>query len=116
MTALVSQLKISNPGLLILDPTHRPALPVPLKIGDADLDGFPDILAIVSHFLSYRLDNKPWLLRSISCDGKPLPGNGRCAKGRRNFELVTKNVDSLATINDARSVAFLDMDEDVSAS
>ncbi|KAG9010523.1 hypothetical protein FRB94_010289 [Tulasnella sp. JGI-2019a] len=109
---IVSQLKIGVAGLLISDMTYRPSLPVALKIGDADLDGFPDILTIVSYLSQYRMDNKPWMLRSVPCDGKPLPNNGRCAKGRRSFELVTHNVEALASINDARSVSFLDMDED----
>lgn len=110
----MSQLKVGVAGLLFSDTTYNPPLPVALKIGDADLDGFPDILAIVSHLSQYRMDNKPWMLRSIPCDGKPLSDNGRCARGRRTFELVTHHVEALATINDARGVAFLDMDEDVS--
>ncbi|KAG8858531.1 hypothetical protein FRB96_005203 [Tulasnella sp. 330] len=112
VASIVSQLKLGIAGLLFTDRTYNPPLPVPLKIGDADLDGFPDILAIVSHLSQYRMDNKPWMLRSIPCDGQALPDNGRCAKGRRTFELVTHHVEALATINDARGVAFLDMDED----
>jgi len=112
LDSIITQLKIRNAGFLLMDYTHIPGLPIALKIGDADIDGFPDILAIVSHFTQYRFDNKPWIMRSVPCDGKPLPGGGRCAKGRRTFELVMHNVVPLATIDDARGIAFLDLDED----
>ncbi|KAF8602747.1 hypothetical protein BDV93DRAFT_494396 [Ceratobasidium sp. AG-I] len=33
-------------SLLLTDTSHNPPLPLPLHIGDANLDGFPDILAV----------------------------------------------------------------------
>lgn len=91
--------------LLVLDRTYNPPLPLPVKLGDADLDGFPDILLIVA--------GTPRLLYSTSCDA-----GGHCKGGRgtRGFQEHSSGTESLAKIKDARGVSWADLDEDVRSS
>jgi integrin alpha FG-GAP repeat containing protein 1 len=93
----------------VLDTTHSPPLPIPLKIGDANLDGFPDILLITASGKT----RTPKLLWSVPC-ASGVSGCGADGSGHRGWKLATKDVDSLATVTDARSVSFVDLDEDVS--
>lgn len=99
----------SSPSLLVLDTTYSPALPISLKLGDANLDGFPDILAIT---VSGK-DHIPNLVYSVPC-ADDVPGCPKDNSGRRGWSLANKGVETLQTVTDARSVSFLDMDEDVS--
>ncbi|PPQ97975.1 hypothetical protein CVT26_003124 [Gymnopilus dilepis] len=103
----VSSLFPSTSSLLVLDTTYSPALPIPLKLGDANLDGFPDFLAITVS----GSDNVPNLVYSVPC----APGVVGCAKdgsGSRGWRLAQKGVESLQAVKDARSLSFVDMDED----
>ncbi|KAF9551253.1 hypothetical protein CPC08DRAFT_316251 [Agrocybe pediades] len=103
----VKSLFPSSPSLLVLDTTYSPPLPISLKLGDANLDGFPDILAIT---VSGR-DHTPNLVYSIPCAAGTV-GCPNGASDRRGWSLANKGVETLQTITDARSVSFLDMDED----
>jgi hypothetical protein len=107
----LSDLLPSSPAssLLVLDTTYSPSIPLPIKLGDANLDGFPDLLLIVSNPDQSRT---PKLLLSEPC-AKGLGGCDENGNGRRGFELVTKGAEPLETVKDARGVSFLDMDEDV---
>lgn len=98
------------PSLLVLDTTQNPPLPVPLKIADANQDGFPDILAIVATHTGSKTTRTPQLAFSLPCGS----GVGGCKNGhgRRGWTVVTKGASPLRNIQDARSVAFLDVDED----
>jgi integrin alpha FG-GAP repeat containing protein 1 len=99
---------LPSSSLLVYDTSSVPPLPIPLKLGDADLDGFPDMLAISVQGHDYT----PRLLYSVPC----AAGLGGCSKmgtGRRGWMMVTKGVEILNNIKDARSLSFLDMDEDV---
>ena len=109
---------ISDPGLLLYDTTFSPPIPLALKTGDADLDGFPEILTIVTtnrrgdyHNSIEGYDRIPVLLRSIPCSDNSATG---CPAGKRTFEPLAKHTDPLLDVKDARGVSFLDMDEDVS--
>lgn len=102
----------NSPSLLVLDTSQSPAVPVPLKLGDANQDGFPDILAIVTTGTGSSAARIPQLALSEPC-GAGVAGCGRTGKGRRGYSLVKKGIDPLKGIRDARSVAFFDMDEDV---
>jgi integrin alpha FG-GAP repeat containing protein 1 len=97
------------PSLLVQDTTFSPPLPVSLKLGDANLDGFPDMLLITVSG-SHRVPN---LLYSVPCG----PGVAGCVEhtGGRGWHVADKGVQALSSVSDARSVTFLDMDEDVSA-
>lgn len=94
-------------SLLLYDMTATPPIPIPLRIGDVDLDGFPDLLPIIAYDDGSAT---PELLISIACT-KGAPG---CLGARgRTFERLVKDVVPLGHIKDARGVAFLDLDDDV---
>lgn len=98
----------SSPSLLVLDTTFSPPLPVLPRVGDANLDGFPDLLLITSTTLDRA--RRPRLIFSEQCgkgiEGCDVPG------ARRGWKEATRGVEPLQSIGDARGVAFLDMDED----
>lgn len=98
------------PSLLVLDTTHTPPLPIPLKLGDANLDGFPDILSIIVS--GSKSDQTPKLVFSVPC-AKGVVGCRADGGGRRGWqEAPRKGTETLESVKDARGVAFLDMDED----
>ncbi|TFK34872.1 hypothetical protein BDQ12DRAFT_688981 [Crucibulum laeve] len=103
----ISSLFPSPASLLVLDPTFSPSLPVSIKLGDANLDGFPDFLAIVG---SGNV-RTPHLVYSVPC-GHGVAGCATDGSGKRGWEVASKGTDRLREIKDARSVSFLDMDED----
>ncbi|KAJ1310568.1 hypothetical protein OPQ81_007297 [Rhizoctonia solani] len=120
-------------SLLLTDTSHNPPLPVRLHLGDANLDGFPDILAVAVG--EAGIERVPALLYSVPGkdgpstsakvhDGKPsvqqLFGVGRnvsvsaasATHHRRFFKTVKHGTEPLAEITDARGVSFIDLDED----
>jgi integrin alpha FG-GAP repeat containing protein 1 len=103
-----SSLFSSSSSLLVSDTTFNPPLPVALKLGDVNLDGFPDLLAIT---VAGR-DQTPHLIYSVPCAAN-LVGCAKNGSGRRGWKVATKGVETLEAVKDARSVTFLDMDEDV---
>ncbi|KIM49554.1 hypothetical protein M413DRAFT_438743 [Hebeloma cylindrosporum] len=102
-----SSLFSSSSSLLVLDTTFDPPLPIALKLGDVNLDGFPDVLAIT---VAGR-EQTPHLIYSVPCAAN-LVGCAQDGSGRRGWKLATKGVETLEAVKDARSVTFLDMDED----
>lgn len=100
----------NSPSLLVLDTTHTPALPLPIKLGDANLDGYTDLLFVVDS-LDVQHERTPKLVMSVPC-AKGVVGCSPSGAGRRGFALVTKGADFLNSVTDARGVAFLDIDED----
>jgi integrin alpha FG-GAP repeat containing protein 1 len=84
-------------------------LPVSIKLGDANLDGFPDFLIITG----FGKDHVPSLVYSVPC-AVGVVGCGNDGSGERGWEVATQGVESLQAVKDARSLSFLDMDEDVS--
>lgn len=104
----LSALFPDSPSLLALDTTYTPPIPLSLKLGDANLDGFPDILLITGS----GKDRVPRLVFSKSCTAG-IVGCSANGSGRRGWEPAKSGADPLSTIKDARSVAFLDVDEDV---
>jgi integrin alpha FG-GAP repeat containing protein 1 len=104
----IASLLPQGSSLLLVDTTFSPALPIPIRIGDADLDGFPDLLPIVAS----KSGTSPTMLFSKSCS---KGGVGCKNKDGRTFVPLDEDINALADITDARGVTFLDMDEDVSA-
>jgi integrin alpha FG-GAP repeat containing protein 1 len=104
-----------SPSLLVLDTSVSPPVPLPIKLGDANHDGFPDLLAIVTSGTSSNSDRTPTVAFSEPC-AKGVPGCSANGTGRRGWSVLKKGAEVLSGIKDARSVAFLDMDEDVSLS
>ncbi|CAG8433014.1 6316_t:CDS:10 [Ambispora gerdemannii] len=87
----------------ILDSGFKGTLPVPIRIGDYNLDGYPDLLVISD-------SGHVSLLQSIPC-------NENCSKPavaaqRRTFSKVFAGAKILNSINKATAAAFLDLDED----
>ena len=105
---------MQSPNLLVLDTSVSPALPLPIKLGDANHDGFPDMLTIVTTGAGSNRPRAPYLVLSVPC-AKGVAGCSSDGSGRRGWQVVKKDVDPLLSVQDARSVAFLDMDEDVGA-
>ncbi|KAF8214026.1 hypothetical protein K438DRAFT_1802750 [Mycena galopus ATCC 62051] len=93
-------------SLVVLDTTPVPALPISLKLGDANLDGFPDILVIIAS----GQDRVPKMLFSVPC-GAGVFGCGS-GHGKHGWSIATKGAETLDAVKDARSVSFLDIDED----
>ena len=97
-----------------MDTTQSPPVPIPLKLGDVNQDGFPDLLAIVVKGTGAQRTRTPYLILSVPC-AKGIAGCDNHGNGRRGWQVVKKDADPLYAVEDARSVAFLDMDEDVRA-
>lgn len=81
-----------------------------MRIGDIDLDGFPDLVPIVVH---QDGSVTPHVLMSHPCSSG---ANGCTSSSGRTFSVLSKDTDALSKITDARGVAFLDIDEDVRTS
>lgn len=95
-------------SLLVLDTTFSPSLPLPVRLGDTNLDGFPDLLVIAATADRHT----PKLLISEPCT-KGLAGCDANGQGRRGFRLLQKGAETLEAVYDARGVTYIDMDEDV---
>jgi integrin alpha FG-GAP repeat containing protein 1 len=107
-----SQPGLSPAQLLVSDTTFSPYIPLSLKLGDVNLDGFPDLLVIVAPPGSPH-DRVPKLIYSVPC-AKGVVGCANDNIGKRGFSVATKGTDALDQVKDARGVSFLDLDEDVS--
>jgi len=106
----------TTPQLLVLDTTYDPPLPVPLKIGDLNLDGFVDIVPIIatpSPDNRSRLVKTPKILGSVACR-KGVAGCGPDGRGRRGWSVIGRDNNVLEELTDARGVVLVDTDEDVS--
>lgn len=113
ISAIVPENRILQSDNLLIQP-----LPVPLSIGDFNKDGFPDLAIITVPTKKSKADEtRVRLLTSVSCEGRgpPKPGcpdEPEKRAGRRTFEMLSTKVDAIEGINDARSISFLDIDED----
>ncbi|KAF8061672.1 hypothetical protein FPV67DRAFT_1673289 [Lyophyllum atratum] len=103
----LSSLYLDSPSLLALDVTHKPPIPQPIRLGDANLDGFPDLLFVIGSGQA-RI---PGLVFSVPC-ASGVVGCSSNGSGRRGWAVAKKGTDTLDAIKDARSVSFLDLDED----
>jgi integrin alpha FG-GAP repeat containing protein 1 len=98
----ISALLRGNTKLHILDTSFSPAQPILPRTGDANLDGFPDLLLIT--------DGRVRLLLSTPC-ARGVPGCA--AEGvRHGWRQMVKGVEPLTGITDARIAVFVDLDED----
>jgi integrin alpha FG-GAP repeat containing protein 1 len=98
-----------------LDTTYDPPLPVPLKIGDLNLDGFVDIVPIIATPSAgdrSKLAKTPKILGSVACS-KGVAGCGPGGKGRRGWSVLGRDNNVLEEFQDARGVVLVDIDEDV---
>ena len=99
---------------MVLDTTYDPPLPVPLKVGDLNLDGFVDIVPIIATPSGdrSRLSTTPKILGSVACS-KGVVGCGPDGKGRRGLSVLGRDNNVLDGFQDARGVVLVDIDEDV---
>jgi integrin alpha FG-GAP repeat containing protein 1 len=95
---------IRSPSLVMLDTTQTPALPLPLRIGDYNMDGYPDLLAVIAHGGGTQAK----LLESLPC----RPHHKECATGR-TFRAPAKGTAALDVVLDVRVATFFDVDDDV---
>jgi len=106
----VSSLFPENASLLVSDITYDPSIPLSVQLGDANLDGFLDFLAISAS----GDDRIPHLVYSVPCAPGVVGCNPSDGSGRRGWRVANIGTTSLENVKDARGVTFLDMDEDVS--
>ena len=102
MSVSIYDLLQGDARLHVLDMSFSPPQPILPRTGDANLDGFPDLLLIT--------EGRVRLLLSTPCahgvTGCATPG------ARRGWRELRKGVDALAGITDARLAVFVDLDED----
>ena len=100
-------------SLQFYDVTANPPVPIPIRIGDLDLDGFPDLIPIVVQKQDSS-STTPILLFSVPCRKAMSGCYGRKEPAGRGYKMMMKNTKELYNIKDARGIALLDLDEDVS--
>jgi integrin alpha FG-GAP repeat containing protein 1 len=102
VTVPITDLLEDSAKLHVFDTSFSPSQPILPRTGDANLDGFPDLLLIT--------EGRVRLLISTRC-ARGVPG---CAApgARRGWREMRKGIDPLAAIKDARIAVFVDLDED----
>ena len=107
MTSIVP----SASRLVLSDPSFRGILPNPIRIGDFNKDGYPDLL-VVSSASSSAHQGSVSLLQSVECS-KRTCSKAAYEAGRRTFEKVDgRKAEALNKFNDVKSAHFVDIDED----
>ncbi|KAL4399692.1 hypothetical protein ACI68E_004075 [Malassezia pachydermatis] len=98
-------------SLLLQDDIGSHSVPVPIRIGDYNMDGYPDVALLTVPPRAAPGRTRVHLLESTVC---PKRGAVGCAAGaeveHRTFVRVNGTV--LDTMEYVRSVSFLDLDED----
>ncbi|CAO3663293.1 unnamed protein product [Umbelopsis ramanniana] len=78
--------------------------PVPIRLGDYNLDGYPDLLVVTN--------KRVVLFESVLCDNHLCPAPATNAY-RRAFKIVTSGTDAIdSDISNPRQAAFFDIAED----
>ncbi|KZT59740.1 integrin alpha N-terminal domain-containing protein, partial [Calocera cornea HHB12733] len=107
-------------SLLMLDRSFHPSLPIPIRIADASLSGFPSLLPIIATQtpggvlgIGSSLETTVELLESVPCRAGVVGCEGnKVSAGRRAFAIVNDGTQVPKGIHDARGVTVLDLDED----
>ena len=102
MSVSIRDLLQGEARLHVLDTSFSPSQPILPRPGDANLDGFPDLLLIT--------EGRVRLLLSVECK-RGVPG---CSVegARRGWREMSTGIDALSSITDARVAVFVDLDED----
>ncbi|KAL7415849.1 hypothetical protein BDY24DRAFT_380292 [Mrakia frigida] len=101
---------LASSSLLLFDVSHEPSIPIPLRAGDYNLDGYPDLMIILA---TARGGTTVRLLQSEPCSSSSTKECGKAAeKGRRRFREVQKGAEALKKMEDVRGASFMDVDED----
>lgn len=119
---LASILPSSGDPQLLLHVPGNPSIPLPLRPGDYNLDGFPDLLFTIHNSTaapgsgllpnSRKAGHQVRILENAPCS-KNTPGCEK-SKGGRAFEVGQgKGWEVLDSIWDASGASWLDIDDDV---
>ncbi|KAF9453642.1 hypothetical protein P691DRAFT_812990 [Macrolepiota fuliginosa MF-IS2] len=103
----ISSLFPDHASLLVTDVTYDPPIPISLRLGDTNSDGFPEFLAIIA----LGSDRTPHLVYSVPC-GPGVAGCKPDGSGKRGWKVADAGTKALGNVKDARGISFLDMDED----
>lgn len=118
------QVPFSSLGLSGHTPLTQDSLsqqPVSLAIGDFDKNGYPDLLLITAppgQSSNGNAETRLHILRNVRCSVLSAKARAACEKGSsdeeegRWFEVVQEGGEVLDGIDDARSVSWLDIDND----
>jgi len=107
----MSSLVADAPYLVLSDPSFRGSLPNPIRIGDFNKDGYPDLLIVSSSSSSAR-QGPVSLLQSIPCSRTSCSKAGNAA-GKRTFAKISGGqANALNSIKDAKTATWIDIDED----
>ncbi|WVF71448.1 hypothetical protein IAT40_006252 [Kwoniella sp. CBS 6097] len=111
---------------LLLHAPHQKRIPLPLRAGDFNVDGFPDLLLTVHNATAVppsggvfgnerRPGNQVKVLVNSPCGGKDIAGceKGGRGKGRRGLKVGSgKGWDAMEGIWDAEGASWMDIDDD----
>lgn len=110
----------SKSSLLVLDTRSSPPVALPIRLGDANLDGYPDLLFVTAADphggllgIGQSTEQIPRLLLSTACAAGVITCNARGNK-LVGWKPVKKGAEPLTAVVDAANAAFIDIDEDVS--
>ncbi len=111
----------------LLHPPSTPSIPLPLRPGDFDIDGFPDLLLTVTNssistssggiFGSSRgQGTQVRILENVPCK-KGIAGCDARGRGRRGLRVGSgKGWQVLNEIRDVEGASWIDIDDDASSS
>ncbi|GAA5911057.1 FG-GAP repeat domain-containing protein [Sporobolomyces salmoneus] len=110
---VVSKDLIASHNLVTSSTSFRGFLPTPPQIGDYNIDGYPDLLLLVSP-QAHSSQRRVKLLQSRPCSpGKCTEAQIRTS--RRRYEVVegdAKGVEEMEKFTDVESVSWVDLDDD----
>jgi integrin alpha FG-GAP repeat containing protein 1 len=98
----ISQMGLKGQIISMTDESFQGILPIPIRIGDFNNDGYPDIM--LTTFMDYKSMKHVSLFESIECDSKCLDYPDST---KRSFKLI-ENI----FIKNSISAAFMDYDND----
>lgn len=97
--------------MILEDKAFRGSLPNPIRIGDYNKDGYPDLLVVTSASTSAQ-QGVVSLLESVPCTTKEC-SKAVTSASRRSFSRVDgPTAEALNKITDAKSAMWIDLDED----
>ena len=112
----------SNEIGLLIHPLTTPSIPLPLRPGDHNIDGFPDLVIIVANSTgspggifgtSRRSGTQVRILENVPC-GKGIAGCDSAHSTRRGLRVAAgRGWEALDEIWDVSGASWIDIDDDV---
>jgi hypothetical protein len=90
--------------------THLKDEQIPLSVGDANLDGFPDVLLVIGSKTDTKT-SRALLMENVACSSEKTACEGRPAPNRRGLVAQTKGTEVLSQRKDIARAFFFDLDE-----